>query len=106
MFNERIKRPPCLKGAGTACRDWGIIRSAETKLYPSVSLRLPPPFRQGRLLLKSFYLYKYRFVFLQYREINLFTEKVFDFFGKAFTLFIVLIVCHLVKFLKLILLCF
>ena len=39
MFTNR---PPCLKGAGTTCRDWGIIRSVETKLYPSTAVRRSP----------------------------------------------------------------
>ena len=42
MFNERIKRPPCLKGAGTACRDWGILRFVEAQIYPSTAVRRSP----------------------------------------------------------------
>ena len=45
---RREKRPPCAKGALPEGR-WGIV-SAGRRYNPSVTLRVPPPFTQGRLL--------------------------------------------------------
>ena len=45
---RRENRPPCAKGALPEGR-WGIV-SAGREDNPSVTLRVPPPFAQGRLL--------------------------------------------------------
>ncbi len=40
--------PPCVRGAVTRMRDWGVVYN------PTASLRSPPPLAQGRLFLMNF----------------------------------------------------
>ena len=52
-MNERIQRLPCVKGA-VALATEGLYPCYLGLFYnPSVSLRLPPPFTQGRLFVGS-----------------------------------------------------